>query len=79
MYKSLCFPFWILTLLIVKKIIIFRWFRKENVWKGKFLFHQALLIGSLISFCAARRESNSPKAVYQSGAQFLPACLKGPN
>ena len=43
------------------------------------LFHQALLIGSLISFCAARRESNSPKAVYQSGAQFLPACLKGPN
>ena len=31
------------------------------------------------SFCAARRESNSPKAVYQGGAQFLPACLKGPN
>ena len=28
-YKSLCFPCWIVTLLIVKKII-FRWFRKDN-------------------------------------------------
>ena len=39
----------------------------------------ALSIPPSITNCAARRESNSPKAVYQSGAQFLPACLKGPN
>ena len=29
-YKSLCFPFWILTRLIVLKKIVFRWIRKDK-------------------------------------------------